>query len=112
MVVGLLDGLGVGDGEGVVHGTDLHHDLHLAVLIELLEGVDGRIELAGDGLIGNLQGTDVLEALHGDLLADVSLLVEFDGSHDVAVQPIDQTADRGEQDDFDDNFSYFVHFMG
>ena len=89
LAVGLLDLLGVGPCHGVVGGADLHDNGHLAVLIEVLEGVDGRDELAVDALVGYLEGTDVLQALDGHRLAFFFLLVEVDGLHDAAVDSID-----------------------
>ena len=96
-------------GEGIVHGADLHHDLHLAVLIELLQGVHGGVELAGDGLVGDLQGTDVLETLYGDSLAGLLLLVEVDRLHDVAVEQVHETDNGRSEDKLNDNLYTFVH---
>ena len=56
LLVGLLDGLRVGNGDRVVAGADLHGDVHLAVLIEHLEGVHGRRETAVGALVRYLKG--------------------------------------------------------
>lgn len=48
----------LGNGYGVIHGSDLTHDGNLTVLIEIYQGVGGREESAVSCLIGLLQSPD------------------------------------------------------
>ena len=103
--------VGILDGEGVVVGTDLHDDVHLAVVVEVDEGVDaGRVPVV-DTLEGNLEGTDVLEALDGDFLAAGLFLVEVNRLHDTAVNTVN-TADSSQgEEDLDEDFDNLVHYF-
>ena len=67
LFVGLLDGLRVGNGNGVIVGANLHHDVHFAGFVEHLEGVYAGAETAVDALEGHLQGTDVLKTLDSNI---------------------------------------------
>ena len=59
----------LGNGYGVIHGSDLTHDGDLAVLVEIYQGVGGREEPAVSCLIGLLQSPDAHQPVDGDSLS-------------------------------------------
>jgi len=68
-----LDGLTlyklVGNGYRVVKRSDLLDDGHLAVLVEINEGIDCRGIAIMNALVGDLKGPDILQLLDADLLS-------------------------------------------
>ena len=86
-------------GHGVVLGTDLEHHGHVAGVVEVDKGVHCAGELAVYGLVCDLKGADVLEALHGDAFAVCLLLVESHGL-------VDALDDESGKDNYRDAKNY------
>ena len=103
-LVGLLDGLGVGNGQGVVQGADLHHDIHLTGFVEEFQGVYSRRETAVDALESHLKRTDVLEALNTYLGTGGNFLVEFHGLLNTLYSEPNEEADNKCQENFETDF--------
>ena len=106
----LLQGLGVGDCQGVVHGTDLHDNLHLAGVVEHCEGVEIGGELAIDALVGFLKRADIFQALYGNGLTGILFLVEIDRLHYAGDDAPRQKDAQGDKNDVAENFECFVHY--
>ena len=109
-LVGLPHLCGVGDCEGVVLGTDLENDLHLALVIELLEGVEGSSVPVVDALEGDLEVADILELLDGDRFPCIDLLVEMDRLHHALYDLVDEKYGDECEQNAQNRFQYFVHY--
>lgn len=107
--VGAANLLGMGHSEGVVGRTYLHDDGHLAVLIEVLQGIGCGDEASVDTFVCHLESPDVLQALDGYRRAVVPLLVEVYRLHNAAVDEVHEACANGEEQYFKDNLDCFVH---
>jgi hypothetical protein len=102
----------MGDGKGVILGTDLHDNLHVSIEIEILEGVDGGAELVVHALVGDLEGTDVLEALNSDFGTASRLFVEVNRLQDAGHDSVHQCDDDGRKDEPSQKlFEKSVHYF-
>ena len=90
----LLESLSVSYSNRVILRTDLHNHLHLTLVVEHLEGINGRCISAIYILESHLKVTNVLKTLDSDILTVVTILVELYWFHHALYDSVSHSHDN------------------